>query len=102
MNAISKHSHAKMLQLALRSVVVDVGETGGVVTANAHAEMRSADAVQKAKSILDGLRALGSLSNEPRASALLDGITVSSSGLALDVTARLPVSELAKMIQSTK
>src|SRR5262245_20723435 len=58
MNSIQKTAHSKMLQLALRSVVVDVAETAGQLTATAHAEMRSADAVQKATSILEGLKAM--------------------------------------------
>jgi hypothetical protein len=102
LNQIQKTAHAKLLQLALRSLAVDVGETAGIVTANARAEMRSADAVQKAKSILDGLRALASLSDEPQARMLLDAVTVTTSGLALEVTARLPAAELAKAIQQTK
>jgi hypothetical protein len=102
LGAIQKSARSKMLQLALRSVVVDVGESAGQLTANAHAEMRSADAVQKAKSILDGLQAMASLSDDPHARMLLDGLTVSTNGNALDVTVRLPVSEVAKVIHHTK
>ena len=98
LGAIQKSAHSKMLQLALRSVVIDVGETAGMVTANAHAEMRSADALQKARSILDGLRAMASLSDDPMAKTLLDGITVTTSGLALEVVAKLPVAEVVKAI----
>lgn len=98
LNSIQKHAHAKLLQLSLRSLAVDVGENSGLVTASARAEMRSAEAVLKAKSILDGLRALASLSDEPRARKLLDAVTVTSSGLTLEVTARLPAAELAKAI----
>ena len=99
LNQIQKTAHAKLLQLALRSLAVDVGESTGMVTANARAEMRSADAVQKAKSILDGLRALASLSDEPEARALIDAVTVTSRGLTLEVTATLPAAEVAKAIQ---
>jgi hypothetical protein len=99
LGAIQKAAHSKVLQLAIRSLVVDVGEATGVVTANARAEMQSADALQKARSILDGLRALASLSDEPAARTLLDGVTVTANGLALEVVAKLPVAELAKMIQ---
>jgi len=103
LGAISKSAHSKVLQLAIRSVVIDVGETAGQLTANARAEMGSADALQKAKSILDGLRALGSLSSDDAVlHALLDGVTVTSTGLALEVVAKLPVAELAKLIQSKK
>jgi len=98
LNAIQKHAHARLLQLSLRSLAVDVGENAGVVTASARAEMRSVDALQKARSILDGLRALASLSDEPHARKLLDAITVSTSGLTLEVTARMPAAELAKAI----
>jgi hypothetical protein len=100
LGAIQKSAHAKMLQLAIRSVALDVGETAGMVTANIHAEMRSQDAVQKAKSILDGLHAMASLSGDPRAVALHDAITVSSRGLAVEVTAKLSVGELVKLIHS--
>lgn len=98
LNSIQKTAHSKMLQLALRSVVVDVGESAGQLTATAHAEMRSADAVQKATSILEGLRAMASLSDDPMAHTLVDGVTVTSNGNAVEVVARLPVSEVAQVI----
>jgi hypothetical protein len=100
LGAIQKSAHAKLMQLSIRSLVVDVGESGGTVTANARAEMRSLDGVDKGKSILEGLRALGSLSGEPRVAALLNGVTVNSRGKTLEVTAKLPVSELVKFIQA--
>jgi hypothetical protein len=99
---ISKRAHSKVLQLGLRTVVVDVGENGGVVTATARAEMRSAEAVQKAKSILDGLQAMASLSDDPTARTLLAGVTVTVNGLALEVTAKLPVAEITKVIHTMK
>jgi hypothetical protein len=98
LNSIQKTAHSKMLQLALRSVVVDVGESAGQLTATAHAEMRSADAVQKATSILEGLRAMASLSDDPMAHTLVDGVTVTSNGNAVEVVARLPVSAVATVI----
>jgi hypothetical protein len=102
LGSIQKSAHSKMLQLALRSLVVDVGESAGQVTATAHAEMRSADAVQKAKSILDGLQAMASLSDDPMARTLLDGVTVTTSGNAVEVVAKLPVGEVAKVIHHAK
>ena len=88
-----------MLQLSLRSLVIDVSEAAGVVTASARAEMRSADAVLKAKSILDGLRALASLSDDPNAKGLLDGLTVTSNGLTLEVAERCNVEiELGQIV----
>jgi hypothetical protein len=53
----------------------------------------------KAKSILDGLHTLASLSDDLTARALLDRVTVTANGLALEVVAKLPVAELAKTIQ---
>jgi hypothetical protein len=100
LGAIQKAAHSKVLQLGLRSLVVDVGEAGGTLTANARAEMRSADAVQKAKSIVDGLQALASLHDDPAAAALLDGVTVTANGLALEVVAKLPISQLVPLIQA--
>jgi hypothetical protein len=100
LGAIQKAAHSKMLQLALRSVAVDVGESGGLVTATARAEMRTADAVQKAKGILDGLHALASFSDEPMVKTLLDGVTVTTNGLALEVVARLPVADLTKVMHN--
>ncbi|HEX3764333.1 MAG TPA: hypothetical protein VHW23_36815, partial [Kofleriaceae bacterium] len=73
LGSIQKTARARMLQLSMRSLVVDVGESAGQVTAIAHAEMRSADAGQKATSILEGLRAMASLSDDPMAHTLLDG-----------------------------
>lgn len=102
LGAIQKSARSKVLQLALRSLAIDVGERAGAVTATARAEMGSADAVQKARSIVEGLRALASLSDEPAARTLLDGMTVTTNGLALEVVAKLPVSEVAKAIQSAK
>jgi hypothetical protein len=102
LSAIQKSAHSKVLQLAIRSLAIDIGEGAGQVTANARAEMGSADALQKAKSILDGLRTLASLSAEPAARALLDGVTVTANGLALEVVAKVPVAELAKAIQAAK
>ena len=102
LNAIQKSAHSKVLQLAIKTVVVDIGETAGMVTANARAEMGSADALQKAKSIVEGLRTLASLSGDATASALVDGITISAHGLALEVVAKLPIPELAKAIESKK
>jgi hypothetical protein len=102
LGAIQKSAHSKVLQLAIRSLVVDVGESGGMVTANARAEMGSADALQKAKSIVDGLRTLASLSDDADARALLDGVTVTTNGLALEVVAKLSVAELAKTIHAKK
>jgi hypothetical protein len=102
LNAIQKSAHSRVLQLAIKTIVVDVGEAAGSVTVNARAEMGSADALQKAKSILDGLRALASLSVPPAQRALLDGVTVTASGLALEVVAKVPVGELAKAIESHK
>jgi len=99
LSAIHKSAHAKVLQLAIRSVVIDVYESAGVVTATAHAEMATAEALQKAKSILDGLHTLASLSDDPTARALLDRVTVTAAGLALEVVAKAPAAELAKVIQ---
>jgi hypothetical protein len=102
LNAIQKSARSRVLQLAIKSLAVDVGEAAGVVTANARAEMGSAEAVQKARSILDGLRTLASLSDEPGARALIDKVTISVHGLALEVVAKLPVTELVKAIEAKR
>jgi len=102
LGAIQKTAQAKMLQLSMRSLVVDVGESAGQVTATAHAEMGSSDAGQKATSMLEGLRAMASLSDNPMAHTLLDGVTVTNNGNAVEVVARLPASEIARMIHHTK
>ncbi|HEX8110964.1 MAG TPA: hypothetical protein VF516_24695 [Kofleriaceae bacterium] len=98
LGAIQKTAHSKMLQLGLRSVVIDISEIAGQLTATAHAEMRSADAVQKATSMLEGLRAMASLSDDPRAQTLVDGVTVTGNGNAVEVVAKLPVGEVVKAI----
>ena len=100
LGAIQKTAHSKMLQLGLHTVVVDVSEIAGQLTATAHAEMRSADAVQKATSMLEGLRAMASLSDDPMAQTLIDGVTVTGGGNAVEVVAKLPVSEIAKVIHN--
>lgn len=101
LGAIQKSAHSTVLQLAIRTVAVDVGETAGMVTASARAEMGSADALQKAKGIVDGMRTLASLSDDAAARALLDSVTVTTNGLALEVAAKLPVAEFAKTIHAT-
>jgi hypothetical protein len=100
LNTIQKSARAKMLQLAIRSLVLDVGESAGLVIANVRAEMKSAEAVDKGKSILEGLRALGSLSGDARARKLLDAVTVTATGNTLEVVAKVPVAEIAKAIPS--
>jgi len=100
LGAIQKSAHSKVLQLAIRSLVVDVGESAGMVTATARAEMGSADALQKAKSIVDGLRTLASLSDDAAARVLLDGVTITTNGLALEVVAKLPAAEIVKTIRA--
>jgi hypothetical protein len=100
LSAIQKSASAKLLQLGIRSIVVDVRETAGVLAATAHAEMGSAEATQKAKSIVEGLRALASVSLDTPRRVLLDRATVTANGLALDVVANVPVTELATLIQS--
>lgn len=102
LGSIQKVARSKVLQLGLRAVVLDIGEASGQVTASARAELKSADAVQKARSILDGLRTLASLSDEPMVHTLVDGLTVNATGLTLEVAARLPVAELAKIIHDHK
>jgi hypothetical protein len=102
LRVIQKSADAKLLKLGIRSIAVDVGESAGVLTATARASMGSADALDKAKSILDGMRALASVSAEPPARALLDKVTVTANGLALELVARIPVPELAKLIESEK
>jgi hypothetical protein len=102
LNTIHKSARARVLQLACKSIVIDVGESAGVVTANAHAEMGTPDALQKAKSILDGLRAMASLSTDGPERTLLDAVTITANGLALDVNAKLPVTDIARAIESKK
>jgi hypothetical protein len=102
LGAIQKAAHSKVLKLGLRTLVVDVGETAGTVTANARAEMRSADALQKVKSILEGMRSMGSLSDDPAARALVDAVSVTTNGLTLEIAAKLPVTEIARMIEAAK
>lgn len=97
---IQQSAKSKLMRLSAKSLVVDVSEGGGQVTAVARVEMKSADALQKARSIADGLRALGSLSDEPGVKVLLDGVTVSTSGLFLEVTAKVAVADLAKLVHT--
>jgi hypothetical protein len=100
LNTIQKSARAKVLQLPISSLAIDAGETAGVVTATAHAEMGTPEALQKAKSILEGVRAMASLSDDPSARVLLDGVTITAKGLALDLVAKLPVAEIARAIES--
>jgi len=96
---VSKSSHSKLMQLGAKSIVLDVGETAGVVTANAHAELTTADALAKAKSIVEGMRAMASLSDEPGAKKILDGVSVSTNGLALEITGHWAVADVKALIE---
>ena len=100
LSTIQKSARAKILQLPIKSLVIYVGESSGVVTAAARAEMGSADALQKAKGIVEGLHALASFSDDASARALLDHVTIAASGLALDVVVSVPVTDLASAIES--
>ena len=101
LGAIQKSAQSKVLQLGLRSLVVDVDESGGMVTASARAEMRTADALQKAKSIVEGLRAMASLAaDDAAAHTLLDAVTVSARGLTLEVNGALSPAELIKLVHA--
>lgn len=97
---IQQTASSKLMKLSAKSLVVDISEGGGQVTAVARAEMKSADALQKAKSIADGLRALGTLSDEPQLKVLLDGVTVTTTGLFLEVTAKAAAADLAKLVNT--
>ena len=90
---------SKLLQLGLRSLVLDVGEAGGMITASARADLRTAEAVAKARSILEGLRAMASLADEPEVRMLVDGLTLTTTGQTLEVNAKIPVAEVAKAVQ---
>lgn len=96
---IQRSASSKLMRLSAKSLVIDVSESAGQLTAAARAEMKSADSLEKAKSIAEGLRALGSLSDEPGVTALLNGVTVTTSGLSLEVTAKLPVADVAKLVR---
>jgi hypothetical protein len=102
LGAIGKVTQSRLMQLNPRSLAVDVGEVGGTVTANAHVELRTADAVEKARGIIEGLRALASLSDDAQARTLLNGVSVSTRGMALDIAAKLPVADLVALIHSSK
>lgn len=101
LGTIQKSAHSKMLQLGLRSAMVDVTETAGMLTATAHAEMSSADALQKARRMLDGLQAMAAMSDSPL-HEMIDGATVTTNGLALEVVAKIPVADAAKALHPTK
>jgi hypothetical protein len=99
LNDLSKTSHSKLMQLGARSIVIDAGESGGVVAANARAELTSNDALAKAKTIIEGMRALASLSDEPGAKQLVNGVTVSTNGLTLEIAGRWAVADLKTAIE---
>jgi hypothetical protein len=98
LNGLAKSSDSKLMQLGAKSIVIDAGEASGVVTANARAELSSAEALVKAKTIIEGMRALASLSDKPGAKQLLNGITVSTNGTALEISAQWPVADLKQII----
>ncbi len=102
LGGIQKSAQAKLLQLAIRSIVMEVGESAGVVTATAHAEMGNTEALEKAKSILEGLRAMATFSGDPSARALLDDVTITTNGLGLDVVVKVPVAKITQAIDSSK
>src|SRR5262249_37050850 len=99
LGAVSKTSHSKLMQLGAKSIVIDVGESGGIVNANVHADLSTADALAKAKSIVEGMRAMASLSDEPRVKKVLDNLNVSTNGLALEITGRWTVADVKELIE---
>ncbi|HEY4240496.1 MAG TPA: hypothetical protein VGM88_11810 [Kofleriaceae bacterium] len=95
---MQKSSHAKIMQLPMKSIAFDVSESGTTMIGNLHAEMANPDAVAKATSIVNGIIALGSLSDDDDAKALLKGVTVTTSGNNVDVVAKLPEAQLTKLL----
>jgi hypothetical protein len=95
---IQRSASSRLMKLAARTIVIDVAESGSHLVASARAEMASADALQTAKSIAEGVRALASFADDPRVVALVNGVSVTAAGLTLEVSAKAPVAELAKLI----
>lgn len=102
LGAFGKVANSRLMQLNPRSLALDIGEVAGVVSANAHIELRTADAVEKARGIVEGVRAMASLSDDAKIGTLLNGVSVSTRGMALDVVAKLPVTDLVALIHSSK
>jgi len=99
LGSVSKTSYSKLMQLGAKSIVIDVSESAGVVSANVHADLSTADALAKAKSIVEGMRAMASLSDEPGVKKLLDGMNISTNGLALEITGRWAVADVKELIE---
>lgn len=100
---IKKGASSTMMQVDMRSLLIDAAETRGKVAMHVRAEMTTVDAPQKAKSVLEGLRALASLADEAKqVRPLLDRLRVTTRGKTLEVALDMPASELVKVLESMK
>jgi hypothetical protein len=97
---IQGSTQSKIMQLPMKSMQLDMTETGTILLGNLHAEMANAEAAAKAKSILDGLVAFASLSDDDDVKALVSDVVVTTSGLDVDVVAKLSEARLVKMTGS--
>ena len=100
---IKKEASSRTLQIDMRSLVIDAREVGGQLTLELRAGMSSADGPQKAKSVVEGVRALMSLADDPDAAKLrplLDRLKVEARGTTLEVTFQMKTTELMKIVES--
>ena len=100
---IKKEASSRTMQIDMRSLVIDARETGGELTLELRAGMSSAEGPQKAKSVVEGLRALMSLADDPEAvklRPLIDRLKVEARGTTLEVTFQMKTAELMKIVES--
>ena len=99
LDQVKQSASSALLKTDITSLAIDVGEFGPDLRAKAVAVMSDADGAQKVKSVIDGLIALASLSNDiklPR--PITDYVSVKVSGATVELDATFPTAELKKLM----
>lgn len=99
LDQVKQSANSALLKTDITSLAIDVGEFGPDLRARAVAVMSDADGAQKVKSVIDGLIALASLSNDiklPR--PITDYVSVKVSGTTVELDASFPTAELEKLM----
>lgn len=103
LDQVKQSANSALLKTDITSLAVNVGEVGGELRARAVALMSTADGAQKIKSVVDGLVALASLSNQiklPR--PITDYVATKVSGATVELDVKVPTAELKKLLQDSQ
>jgi hypothetical protein len=103
LNDVRQAAGSKLLQAEIAALSLVVGEVGTEFRARATAVMATADGAQKVKTVLDGLIALGSLSDDAGpVAAITKYVKITNTGTTTELVFAMPTAELLKLIPKTK